>query len=93
MGIAALKSHSTSSRHKKAEKNAQQQIGKTSPISVFMPSATVEAQGNTAAAKETSIPNSSTSATPSRIDKYLVQEQAMKAEILWAFETNVTQFI
>ena len=87
MGIAALKSHSTSSRHKKAEKNAQQQIGKTPPISVFMPSATVEAQGNTAAAKETSIPNSSTSATPSRIDKYLVQEQAMKAEILWAFET------
>ena len=33
------------------------------------------------------IPNSSTSATPSQIDKFLVQEQAVKAEILWAFKT------
>ena len=32
--------------------------------------------------------NSSTfKATPSQIDKYLIQEQAVKAEILWAFET------
>ena len=61
--VAALKSHATGTRHTISKKTAEHQIGKTPLVSEFFPSAASEDQGNTSAARDTSISNSSTLST------------------------------